>query len=81
MKLAFFGSPEFAVPALRALVGVGHEIMSVYTQPPQVSGRGQNVQGTSIHAIASELGLPIEAIGPWPSQIAMPKATMPAANQ
>ena len=41
MKLAFFGSPEFAVPALRALVGVGHEIMSVYTQPPQVSGRGK----------------------------------------
>ena len=59
MKLAFFGSPEFAVPALRALVGVGHEIMCVYTQPPQVSGRGQKVQKTAIHAIVSELGLPV----------------------
>ena len=44
MKLAFFGSPEFAVPALRALVGIGHEIVRVYTQPSQVAGRGKKVQ-------------------------------------
>ncbi|MBI36457.1 MAG: methionyl-tRNA formyltransferase [Alphaproteobacteria bacterium] len=59
MKLAFFGSPEFAVPALRALVGIGHEIVRVYTQPSQVAGRGKKVQETAIYAIASELGLQV----------------------
>ncbi len=59
MKLAFFGSPEFAVPALRALVGIGHEIVRVYTQPSQVAGRGKKVQATAIYAIASELGLQV----------------------
>ena len=41
MRLAFMGSPDFAVPALRALHAAGHEIAAVYCQPPRPAGRGQ----------------------------------------
>ena len=40
MRLAFMGSPDFAVPALRALHAAGHEIAAVYCQPPRPAGRG-----------------------------------------
>lgn len=42
MRLVFFGTPIFAVPALRSLVRNGHEIVAVVTQPPRVKGRGQS---------------------------------------
>ena len=41
LRIAFMGTPEFAVPILEALVSVGHEIICVYTQPPRAGGRGQ----------------------------------------
>ncbi len=41
LRLAFMGSPDFAVPALRALHAAGHEIAAVYSQPPRPAGRGQ----------------------------------------
>jgi methionyl-tRNA formyltransferase len=41
MKLAFMGAPDFAIPALRALVAAGHDIAAVYAQPPKPAGRGQ----------------------------------------
>ena len=40
MRLAFLGTPDFAVPTLRALAEAGHEIVQVYTQPPRPAGRG-----------------------------------------
>ena len=40
MRLAFFGSPDFAVPALEALVGIGHEVACVYTLHPRTAGIG-----------------------------------------
>ncbi|HEU5482069.1 MAG TPA: methionyl-tRNA formyltransferase, partial [Sphingomicrobium sp.] len=39
MKIIFMGSPDFAVPSLDALVGAGHEVVCVYTQPPRPAGR------------------------------------------
>ncbi len=57
MRLAFMGSPDFAVPALRALHGAGHEIAAVYTQPPRPAGRGQAVMRCPVQAAAEELGL------------------------
>ncbi|MDE1895562.1 MAG: methionyl-tRNA formyltransferase [Rhodospirillales bacterium] len=57
LKLAFMGSPDFAVPALRALVEAGHDIMAVYAQPPKPAGRGQKEQPCPVHAAAVALGL------------------------
>ncbi|MEM9850582.1 MAG: methionyl-tRNA formyltransferase, partial [Pseudomonadota bacterium] len=34
MRVIFMGTPDFAVPALRALLGAGHHVAAVYTQPP-----------------------------------------------
>ncbi|MDJ0389692.1 methionyl-tRNA formyltransferase [Roseomonas sp. E05] len=59
MRLAFMGSPDFAVPALRALHGAGHHIVAVYTQPPRPSGRGQKETPCAVHRAALELGLPV----------------------
>ncbi len=44
MRLAFMGSPDFAVPALRALHAAGHDIAAVYCQPPRPAGRGQSLR-------------------------------------
>jgi methionyl-tRNA formyltransferase len=53
------GTPGFAVPALRALAGAGHEIASVYCQPPRPSGRGQGVRRSPVHEAADAMGLPV----------------------
>ena len=57
MRLAFMGSPDFAVPSLRALHGAGHEIAAVYTQPPRPAGRGQAVARCPVHVAAEAVGL------------------------
>ena len=59
MRLAFMGSPDFAVPALRALHGAGHIIAAVYCQPPRPAGRGQAVQRCPVHRAADEFGLEV----------------------
>jgi len=59
LRLAFMGSPDFAVPALRALHGAGHEVAAVYTQPPRPSGRGHKETPCAVHRAALELGLPV----------------------
>jgi len=59
MRLAFMGSPDFAVPALRALYGAGHAIAAVYCQPPRPAGRGQKETPCPVHRAALELGLPV----------------------
>ena len=53
------GSPEFAVPTLLALHGAGHEVVSVYCQPPRPAGRGQAVRPCPVQAAAERLGLPV----------------------
>jgi methionyl-tRNA formyltransferase len=59
MRLAFMGSPDFAVPALRAIHGAGHTIAAVYCQPARPAGRGQAVRRCPVHVVADELGLPV----------------------
>ena len=59
MRLAFMGSPEFAVPTLAALHGAGHEIAAVYCQPPRPAGRGQAVRPCPVHRAAERLGLQV----------------------
>ena len=53
------GSPAFAVPALLALHGAGHDIACVYSQPPRPAGRGQAVRRSAVHEAADALGLPV----------------------
>ncbi len=60
MRLAFMGSPGFAVPALLALHRAGYRIAAVYAQPPRRAGRGQALTPCAVHATAVSLGLPIE---------------------
>jgi methionyl-tRNA formyltransferase len=59
MRLAFMGSPNFAVPALRALQAAGHQITAVYCQPARPAGRGQAVRRCPVHIEADSLGLPV----------------------
>ncbi|TCZ59871.1 methionyl-tRNA formyltransferase [Roseicella aquatilis] len=61
MRLAFMGSPDFAVPALRALHAAGHEIAAVYCQPPRPAGRGQRETPCPVHRAALALGLPVRS--------------------
>ena len=57
MRLAFMGTPEFAVGTLAELVSSGREIAAVYTQPPRPRGRGQALQPSPVQAFAEGLGL------------------------
>ena len=59
MRLAFMGSPDFAVPALLALHEAGHTIAAVYCQPPRPAGRGGMVRRCPVHRAADELGLEV----------------------
>ncbi len=61
MRLAFMGSPDFAVPALRALHAAGHEIAAVYCQPARPAGRGQAVRRCPVEIEAASLGLPVRS--------------------
>jgi methionyl-tRNA formyltransferase len=59
MRIIFMGSPEFAVPALDALVEASHEIAAVYCQPPRPAGRGKADRKTAVHERAEQLGLKV----------------------
>ena len=59
LRLAFMGTPEFAVPALRAVVAAGHEVAAVYCQPPRPAGRGQKERPSAVQSAAETLGLPV----------------------
>jgi methionyl-tRNA formyltransferase len=57
MRIAFMGTPDFAVPTLDALVEAGHEIAAVYTQPPRRAGRGKALTPTPVARRAEALGI------------------------
>ena len=60
MRLIFAGTPDFAVPSLRALVAAGHELAAVYTQPDRAAGRGRKLSMSPVKQAAQEYGLPVE---------------------
>jgi len=60
LRIAYAGTPEFAVSALDALHAAGHEIVAVYTQPDRPAGRGQSVTASPVKLRALERGLPVE---------------------
>jgi methionyl-tRNA formyltransferase len=59
MRIIYMGTPEFAVPALDALVAAGHEIAAVYSQPPRPAGRGKGLRASPVHQRAEALGLEV----------------------
>jgi methionyl-tRNA formyltransferase len=59
MRLAFMGSPDFAVPALRGLHHAGHEIAAVYCQPAKPAGRGYALRPCPVQVEAERLGLAV----------------------
>jgi len=58
-RLVFMGSPEIAVPSLRALVEAGHELLAVVTQPDRPKGRGQVLSPPAVKLAALGLGVPV----------------------
>jgi len=59
MRIIFMGTPDFAVPALQALLKAGHEVVAVYTQPPRAAGRGMALRKSPVHEAAEAAGLEI----------------------
>jgi methionyl-tRNA formyltransferase len=59
MRIIFMGTPDFAVPALGALLDAGHEVVAVYTQPPRAAGRGLDARKSPMQVFAESKGLPI----------------------
>jgi methionyl-tRNA formyltransferase len=59
MRLVFLGTPAFAVPTLEAIVGAGHEVAVVITQPDRPRGRGQVPAFPPVKETALRLGLPV----------------------
>lgn len=59
LRLAFMGSPTFALPALAALLDAGHNVACVYSQPPRPAGRGKQERPTPVHAFALERGIEV----------------------
>ena len=59
MRIVFMGTPDFSVPALKALVEAGHQVTAVVTQPDKPKGRGKDVQMTPVKIQALEYGIPV----------------------
>jgi len=61
LRVIYAGTPEFAVPALRALAADPMvDLVAVYTQPDRPAGRGQKLTPSPVKAVALELGIPVE---------------------
>ena len=60
MRIIYMGTPEFAVPALLALVEAGHEVVAAYTQPPRPGGRrGRELTASPVQVAAEKLGIAV----------------------
>jgi len=57
MRIAFMGTPDFAVPTLDALLDAGHEVVAVYTQPPRRAGRGKALTPSPVQRRAEAAGI------------------------
>ena len=59
MRIAFFGTPDFSVPTLAALLGGAHEVVVVVSQPDRRRGRGRKTSPSPVSALALEADLPL----------------------
>jgi methionyl-tRNA formyltransferase len=59
MRIIFMGTPDFAVPALQALVDAGHDVVAAYSQPPRPANRGKALTPSPVYARAEALGIEV----------------------
>ena len=59
MRIIFIGTPQFAVPALKALAAAGHDVAACYTQPPRPAGRGKQLQPSAVQRAAEAMGIAV----------------------
>ena len=59
MRIAFMGTPDFAVPTLDALLAAGHDVVAVYSQPPRPAGRGKALRPSPVQQRAEAAGIPV----------------------
>ncbi|MBN1778216.1 MAG: methionyl-tRNA formyltransferase [Clostridiales bacterium] len=59
MRIVFMGTPEFALPSLRALIASEHDVIGVFTQPDRPKGRGKKLRISPVKEIALQAGIPI----------------------
>ena len=59
LNIIFMGTPDFAVPILESINNLNHNILEVYTQPPNKKNRGQKIQNSPIHDYSNKLNLPV----------------------
>ncbi len=59
MKIVFMGTPDFAVPSLKALLEAGHKIQAVFCQPDKPKGRGMKLVAPPVKNVASENNIPV----------------------
>lgn len=60
MRIVYAGTPEFAVPALQALIASEHEVVAVYCQPDRPAGRGRKLVFGAVKQVAVDAGIPVE---------------------
>jgi methionyl-tRNA formyltransferase len=68
LRIAFAGTPEFALPALRALLDSPHRVVGVLTQPDRPAGRGRELRASPVKLLAAERGLPVAQPGTLKTQ-------------
>jgi methionyl-tRNA formyltransferase len=59
MRIAFMGTPDFAVPTLDALIEAGHDVAVVYCQPPRPAGRGKGLSPSPVQERAEAAGIEV----------------------
>lgn len=59
LRIVFMGTPDFSVPTLAEILGAGHEVVAVYSQPPRPAGRGMAERKSPVHAFAEASGIAV----------------------
>ena len=59
LNIIFMGTPDFAVPILKSINNLNHNVLEVYTQPPNKKNRGQKIQNSPIHDFSNKINLPV----------------------
>ena len=59
MRIVFMGTPDFAVPSLRALIDNGYDVVGVFCQPDRPKGRGHKLAACPVKETAEAAGIPV----------------------
>ena len=59
LRIVFMGTPDFSVPTLAEIIGAGHEVVAVYSQPPRPAGRGMDERKSPVHVFAEASRIPV----------------------